>query len=77
MFELQLIRCEVVVGKAGNALNRLAVPDALEFQVVDRHDGFDSPIEFICLETLVQVNRNETGLPVVAVDEVRAETDGR
>ncbi len=77
MFELQLIRCEVVVGKAGNALNRLAVPDALELDVGDRDFCFSYPFEFIGLETLVHVYGNETGLPVVAVDEVRAEADGR
>ena len=64
-------------GKTGNALHRLRVPFPLEFQVVDRDDRFNPPEEIPVMETLLQVNGNESGLPVMAVDQIRLETDHR
>ena len=75
--ELKLIRCEVVVRKTNDILHGLDIPYALEFQVMDRHDGLDSAIELIGLECVIQINRNEACLPVMAVDDVRTEFNRR
>ena len=39
------------------------IPYTLEFQIVDGHDGLDPPEEFVLLEGIMQVHRNQTGLP--------------
>ena len=44
---------------------------------MDRHDSLDSAIEFIGLECVIQINRNEACLPVMAVDDVWAEFNRR
>ena len=44
---------------------------------MDRHDCLDPPEELILLECVMQVYRHETCLPVVAVNDVRAESDHR
>ena len=41
------------------------------------HDGLNSPEELILLEAVVQINRNKTCLPVMAVNNVRTEIDYR
>ena len=42
---------------------------------MDRHDRADAPIERIPLEFISQIDRNEPCLPVMAVNDVRLETD--
>ena len=54
-------------------LDRLHIIYTLEFQVMYGHDGLNSPEELILLEAVVQINRNKTCLPVMAVNNVRAE----
>ena len=73
----QLIRGKIVIRKTSNALYGLYIPYALEFQVVDCHNSLDSPEKFILLERIMQIYRNKTCLPVVAVDHIRAESDHR
>ena len=41
------------------------------------HDGLNSPEKLILLEAVVQINRNKTCLPVMAVNNVRAEINYR
>ena len=42
-----------------------------------RHDCLDSPIIFCPEPEIVKINRNQASLPVVAVDDVRAEINHR
>ena len=77
LFEFQLVRREVIIRKAYNVLHRLHIPDALELQVMDRHDGLYAAVEIIVLEIRVQIHRDEACLPVMAVDDIRPEIDGR
>ena len=77
LLTLELIRCEVVVGQLGEALDRLHIPNALELQVVDRDDRLDGAIVLSAGETIVEKHRNETGLPVVAVDHIRVPVEQR
>ena len=37
------------------------------------HDGLDAAEELVVLEAVVKHNRNQTGLPVMAVNDIRAE----
>ena len=73
----QLIRGKIVIRKTCDTLYGLDIPYALEFQIVDRHNRLDSPEKFILLERIMQIYRNKTCLPVVAVDHIRAESDHR
>ena len=41
---------------------------------MDRHDGFDPAEEIISLKTLMKIYRNQSGLPVMAVNDIRSET---
>src|SRR5699024_687839 len=60
--ELHAIGGEDPIGQAGVQLEGGDVPDALEAQVVDGHDGADTVIERVILEERVQEYRNDTGL---------------
>ena len=40
-------------------------------------DSLDIPEKFILLEAVMQINRNKTSLPVMAVDDVWSESDHR
>ena len=44
---------------------------------MDRHNRFDSTVEITSLETFFQIYRDQSGLPVVAVNNVRSEIDHR
>ena len=50
------------------------IPFAFESYVVDCEYGPDSPEERIALEHCIEIDRHERCLPVVAVDDIRAET---
>ena len=63
--------------QAGKTAHGLDIPDALELQVMDGHDCADAAIERVVLEHLVQINRDQCGLPVMAVDDIRTEADER
>ena len=73
----QFIRSKIVVGKSRNSLYCLHIPYALEFQVVDRHNCFYIPEKLILLESIVKIYRYKSCLPVMAVDNVRTESDHR
>ena len=42
-----------------------------------RHDRLNSAEEFSLLERIFQIYRNQTGLPVMTMDDIRAKTDNR
>ena len=63
--------------KHEKTLDRLHIPDTLEFQVVDRHDGLDIPEELTAVEFVLEMHRDKSRLPVVAVDDIRLEADHR
>ncbi len=45
---------------------------------MDGDDGLDASVKFTARETLLEIDGDESGLPVVAVDEVRSEIkDGK
>ena len=73
--KFQLIRHKHVIGETGQPFDRLHIPDSLELKVMDRHNGFHAPEEHIALELCIQIYRNETGLPVMAVNNLRLEID--
>lgn len=58
-------------------LDCLHIPHTLEFQVVDRHDGLDIPEELAAVEFVLEMHRDKSRLPVVAVDDIRLEADHR
>ena len=58
-------------------LDCLHIPHPLEFQVVDRHDGLDIPEELAAVEFVLEMHRDKSRLPVVAVDNIRLEADHR
>ena len=70
---LQLVRREVVAGKTCDVLDILHIPSALEFKVVNGHDGLDPVEELIRLESLLEIDGYQACLPVMAVDQVGAE----
>src|SRR5699024_724601 len=74
--EFKLVRSKEIIGQPCDILNRFPIPDSLEFQVMYREYRLDAPVELICLETFLQVYRNQAGLPVMAVDQVRPEIHG-
>ena len=44
---------------------------------MDRHNGFNAPEEHIPLKFIFQIDRDQTGLPVMAVDDIRFKADQR
>ena len=74
---LQLVRCEIVFRQSGDRCDILRIPFALEPQIVDRHNRLDAAVEFIFLETALQIDRDQASLPVMAVDQIRAEAQCR
>ena len=77
LLTLELIRCEVVVGQLGEALDRLHIPYTLELEVMDRDHRLDGAVVLSAGETVMQQYRNETGLPVVTVDHIRMPVEQR
>ena len=74
---LQLVRGKYIIRKSCQSLHRLNIPDSLESQVMNRHNRFDTAIKFACCELRLQIYRNQTCLPVMAVDQIRAEAYDR
>ena len=74
---LQLIRCEIIIRQTGDRRHNLRIPFSLESQIMDRHDRLDPAVEFIFLEASLQVDRDQTCLPVMAVNQVRTEAKRR
>ena len=73
----QLIRSKIISRKAGDVPHGLYIPDALELQVMYRHYRLDATVEFIVAELILQENRDQTCLPVMAVDNVGSEVNIR
>ena len=73
----QFVRCKIVGWKSGDILYGLHIPHTLEFQVVDRHDRFHVAEELALVELVLQKYRDQTGLPVVAVYDIRFKSDQR
>ena len=73
----QLVRCEIIAGKTCDILDIPDIPFALELQIVDRHDSLDPLEELAARKPLFEIDGHQTGLPVVAVDQVGVEIDGR
>ena len=44
---------------------------------MDGHDGLYAAIKLVLLKSILEINRQQTRLPVVAVDDVRSETKHR
>ena len=44
---------------------------------MDRHDGLDIPEELAAVEFVLEMHRDKSRLPVVAVDDIRLEADHR
>ena len=74
---LELVRDKIILRKPCHILNPLGIPCTLELQVVDRHDRLDPPEIFIAIAEIIQIYRNKSCLPVVAVDDVRPVSDQR
>ena len=74
---LQLVRREIIFGKPGDVHHPLGIPHALELQVMYGHDGLDPPEVLIPVPEVVKIHRDQTGLPVMAVDDVRTEIKKR
>ena len=56
-------------------LRGIDVGNALEVQVVDGENGLCAVVEGVALIDSVQIDRNQSRLPVVAVNDVRMEAD--
>ena len=77
LVSLQLVRREIIFGKPGDVHHPLGIPHALELQVMYGHDGLDPPEVLIPVPEVVKIHRDQTGLPVMAVDDVRTEIKKR
>lgn len=68
---------EAVVRQTCDPSDMADIPGPLETDVVDRHDRPNALEERVSLEHRVQVDGNQCGLPVMAVDDIRPEIDQR
>ena len=75
--EFQLIRREHIIRQVGVIDKVTDVPHALEFQIVDGHDALGSPIKAMGRKGAFEEYGDHAGLPVVAVNDVRMESDHR
>src|SRR5699024_9505545 len=50
---------------------RLDIPDTLETEIMNRHDRLDAPEERIGRKLCLQIYRDQTGLPVMTVNNIR------
>lgn len=48
---------------------------SLEFQVMYSHHRLDSTVKFIAISEIIQIDRNQSCLPVMAVNDVWSEID--
>ena len=60
-----------------NLPDYMFTPDKLEFQIVDGHDALGSPIKAMGRKGAFEEYGDHAGLPVVAVNDVRMESDHR
>ena len=70
-----LIRDKIVLRQPGDASDCLRVPYALKLQVMYRHNGLDPAVVFSEIAEIIKIYRDQSGLPVVAVDQIRPESD--
>ena len=73
--ELKAVRGERVLRNIGMILDGINVGNALEMEVVDGEDGLCAVVEWVALIDGVQIDRNQSRLPVVAVNDVGMEAD--
>ena len=73
----QLVDRKEIHGQAGNAAHDLRVEKSLELQIMHGHDGLDPLIKGIAGKFSLQIDRDETGVPVIAVDDIRPEAERR
>lgn len=52
-------------------------PHPLELQIMYRHHSLDSAVIFIGIPKIIQKYRDQSRLPVVAVNDVRSEINDR
>ena len=74
---LQLVRCKIVHRKSGDIPHRLYIPHTLELEVVDRDNGLHIAEKIALMELVLEQYRNQTGLPVMTVYNIRTESDQR
>ena len=60
-----------IIRQTSNTLDCLDIIHTLELQIMYGHHRFYSPEEISILKTLLQVYRNQSGLPVMAVNQIR------
>ena len=77
LFKFQLVRREHIARQVGVINKVVDVPNALEFQVVNGHNRLCAPIKAMGCKSALEEYRNHTCLPVVAVNNVRMESDDR
>jgi len=75
LFKFQLVRREHIARQVGVINKVVDVPNALEFQVVNGHNRLCVPIKAMGCKGALEEYRNHTRLPVVAVNNVRMESD--
>ena len=73
----QLIRCKIILRQSGNITNGFGIPFPLEFQIMYRDYRFHSAEKLSLTESLLHINRNQTGLPVMTMNHIRLKTDYR
>ena len=66
-----------MLSKACNILDRLHNPASLVLQIMNRKDGTYSLIKFVFLVFVFQIYRNQAGLPVMAMQNIRFKIDNR
>ena len=74
---LKLIRNEIIIRESCDSLYSLCIPYTLELQVMYCHNSLDSSIIFSEETEIIQIYRNQTCLPVMTVNQIRAEPDHR
>ena len=75
LFKFQLVRREHIARQVGVINKVVDVPNALELQVVNGHNRLCAPIKAMGCKGALEEYRNHTRLPVVAVNNVRMESD--
>src|SRR5699024_2772862 len=73
----ELVRNEIVLRMSFDPSHGLCIPHHLELQVMYRHDRLDAAVVFAEISEIIKIDRDQSCLPVVAVDQIRTETDHR
>ena len=74
---LQLVTGEIILVQACDVNDLLLIPDTLELQVMYRHDRLDTMVERVIIEAVLNIYRDQSCLPVMAVDDIRTEIQRR